>query len=107
MDIVTQIPWRLLTALIVALPGLLVFWHGLQGQQHGLLRRRIGMLERLVGWRLTLLGLTLIGLSAGLFWESRLLLVLSLGIGFVEIQEATHLIKAWRWGEMSKASPRE
>ena len=106
MDSVTLIPWRQSLAIVVALLGLLVFWRGLLGE-HGLLRRRIVMLERLAGWRLTLVGLTLVGLGAGLFWESRLLLVLSLGIGFVEIQEATQIIRAWRWSDMSKMTHHE
>lgn len=103
MDVVALIPWRHSLAIVVALLGLLLFRRGLLGE-YGLLRRRIGMMERLAGWRVTLVGLTLVGLGAGLFWESRLLLVLSLGIGFVEIQEATQIIKAWRLSEVSKVT---
>lgn len=101
MDIVAQVPWRQSLAIASALLGLLLFWRGLLGRD-GLARRRVNALARILGWRVTLVGLTLVGLGAALFWESRLFLILSLAIGFVEIQEATQVIKAWRLGDASK-----
>jgi hypothetical protein len=65
----------------------------------GVLRRGIPMLDRLAGWRLLLTGVTLTGVGAALYWDLRWLLVMSLGFGFVELHEATHVMRAWRWAE--------
>jgi hypothetical protein len=93
--------WQQLLAAGLVLLGLAVLWRGLRGEPdgaRGLLRRNVDMLDRLEGWRLSLAGLTLAGFGAGWLSETRWLVVLSLGIGFVELQEATHVIRAWRWG---------
>ena len=77
---------------------------GVDEGESGLVRRGVEMLERLEGWRLTLVGLTLTGLGAAWFWDLRWLLFLSLAIGFVEIQEASMVIRAWRAGERNAAT---
>jgi hypothetical protein len=92
--------WMRYLGLIVMAFGLGVFWRGLAGGangERGLVRRGVEMLDRLEGWRLTLVGLTLTGLGAAWFWDERWLLVLSLGIGFAELHETSHVIRAWRW----------
>jgi hypothetical protein len=101
MDVVmlSDAPWRQVLAAGVALLGLALVWRGLVGQpggERGLIRRQTTMLGRLHGWRLFLLGLTLTGVGAAWYWDARWLLILSLGFGFVELQEATGVINAWR-----------
>ena len=94
--------WQQVLAGGVALLGLALVWRGLVGRpggERGLIRRRTTMLGRLHGWRLFLLGVTLTGVGAAWFWEAKWLLILSLGFGFVELQEATGVIRAWRWGD--------
>jgi hypothetical protein len=106
--ILFEAPWRQVLAAGIVLLGLAIFWRGLWGGPYGargLLRRRVDMLERLVGWRLLLVGLTLVGLGTAWYTETRWLLFLALGIGFVEIQEATQLIRAWRWSGTGSRRP--
>ena len=101
VQILADTDWRRLLAGGVALLGLALVWNGLIGQpggERGLIRRRTTMLGRLHGWRVFLLGLTLTGVGAAWFWDAKWLLILSLGFGFVELQEATGVIRAWRWG---------
>lgn len=79
--------------------GLLLTWLGLlggRGGRRGLVRRGVPMVDRLEGWRTFLLGLTLAGIGAAWFWDQRWLLVLSLGFGFTELHESTHVLRAWR-----------
>jgi|GEM_PF-2392482 len=79
--------------------GLLYIWLGLSGGRDGrrsLIRRGVRMVDRLEGWRTFLLGLTVAGLGAAWFWDQRWLLVLSLGFGFTELHESTHVLRAWR-----------
>ena len=100
MDVVFGASWLHYLGIAVMLHGIALLWRGLVGGRHGergLARRGIPMLERLEGWRLTLVGLTLTGLGAAWYWDLRWLLVLSLGIGFAELHETTHIIRAWRW----------
>lgn len=100
MDVFLDANWQRYPAAVIGLLGVALFWRGLHGGpngERGLLRRGVAMLDRLEGWRLTLLGLTLIGLGAAWFWEAYWLLFLSLGIGYVELQEASKIIQAWRW----------
>jgi hypothetical protein len=107
MQLLEIVPWERGLAAVIGLVGLLTFWRGMlggRGGECGLVRRHISMLDRLIGWRLTLVGLTLAGIGAAWFWDLRWLLVLSLGIGFVEIHEATHILKAWRWSTSSSVS---
>jgi hypothetical protein len=56
------------------------------------------MLSRIEGFRLTVFGLVLIGVGAAVVQEARWLLILALGIGFVEILESSTLIAVWKWG---------
>ena len=89
-------------ALGITLLGIGITLRGLAGEaggERGLVRRHSTALGRAEGWRLTLVGLTIIGLGLAWFWELRWLVFLSLGIGFVEIQEASMVIRAWRAGE--------
>jgi hypothetical protein len=101
--------WWLHPGLAVALLGLAVVWRGLTGDrggERGLVRRTTTALGRAEGWRLTLVGLTLTGLGLAWLWELRWLLFLSLGIGFVEIQEASMVIRAWKAGQRKTAARR-
>jgi hypothetical protein len=98
MDVFTANFWTQITATVVALLGVAIFWRGVHGGpdgERGLLRRHVAMLERVHGWRMTVLGLTMIGAGAAWFWDARWLLILSLGVGFVEFQEATRIIRSW------------
>jgi hypothetical protein len=113
MDAIATIDayWQPVLAVGLMLVGLLFTWRGLVGGPsggYGLLRRRNGMYGRLLGWRVFLYGLTLTGIGAAWLLDAKWLLVLSLGFGFVEMQEATGVIKAWRWdgGAAAKAERR-
>jgi hypothetical protein len=101
------LPWWLHPALGVVLLGLLLVGRGLAGDRggaRGLLRRGAGALGRVEGWRMLLFGLTLTGLGLAWFWELRWLLFLTLAIGFVELQEASMIIRAWRASERMAAT---
>jgi hypothetical protein len=94
-------PWADAAAAFAVVCGLVFVWRGLFGGRDGreaLLRRRIGMLPRMEGFRLTVFGLALIGIGAATIVGARWLLLLSLGIGFVEILESSTLIAVWKWG---------
>lgn len=100
MDAVLSTSWLHNLGFIVMLYGLVLFWRGLWGGRNGargLARRGVAMVDRLEGWRTLLVGLTLTGTGAAWFWDLRWLLVLSLGIGFAELHETSHILKAWRW----------
>ena len=100
MDTFFNTGWLHYLGIAVMVCGIALFWRGLWGGangERGLVRRGVEMVERLEGWRLTLLGLTLTGVGAAWFWDQRWLLVLSLGFGFTELHEATHVLRAWRW----------
>ena len=102
MDALFSASWLHYLGIAVIVYGVALIWRGLRGGhggERGLLRRGVPMLERLEGWRLLLLGLTLTGLGVAWYWDLLWLLVLSLGIGYVELQESTNVIKAWRWGD--------
>ncbi|MGH2562527.1 MAG: hypothetical protein ACRDJH_25995 [Thermomicrobiales bacterium] len=103
------VSWLQLGGYVVALLGLALFWRGLLGGPHGergLLRPSAGALGRAEGWRLTILGLAVVGLGAAGVWEARWLLFLSVGIGFVEVLEATMVIAAWKAGAARAATGR-
>jgi hypothetical protein len=98
-------PWMSPIAFAVISLGLVLVWRGLRGGRDGeraLLGQRIDMLHRVEGFRLTVFGLVLIGVGAAVFWRAQWLLLLALGIGFVEILESSALIAVWRWGRRAK-----
>ena len=74
--------------------GLISIWSGMRG----LLSGRAGMLGRMEGFRLVVFGLMIVGLASAILWQARWLVLLSLGIGFVEILESSTLIAVWKWG---------
>jgi hypothetical protein len=79
--------------------GLMLVWRGLRGGRDGereLLGQQIDMLNRIEGFRLTVFGLVLIGAGAAVIWRAEWLLLLALGIGFVEILESSALIAVWK-----------
>jgi len=92
--------WARPIAVAVIAIGLRLVWRGLHGGRDGdraLLGQRIDMLHRIEGFRLTVFGLVMIGASAAVIWQAQWLLLLALGIGFVEILESSTLIAVWRW----------
>jgi len=92
--------WARPIAVAVIAIGLMLVWRGLRGGRDGdraLLGQRIDMLHRIEGFRLTVFGLVLIGVGAAVIWRAQWLLLLALGIGFVEILESSTLIAVWRW----------
>jgi hypothetical protein len=91
--------WASAIAVALIALGLMLVWRGLRGGRDGdraLLGQRIDMLHRIEGFRLTVFGLVLIGVGAALNWQAQWLLLLALGIGFVEILESSTLIAVWR-----------
>ena len=98
--------WVSVFASAVIAFGLMLVWRGLRGGRDGgraLLRQRIDMLHRIEGFRLTVFGLVLIGVGAAVIWQAQWLLLLALGIGFVEILESSALIAVWRWSRRRDA----
>jgi hypothetical protein len=70
-------------------------WRGLHGGRDGeraLLGHRIDMLNRIEGFRLMVFGLAVVGIGAAVLARAQWLLLLALGIGFVEILESSALI---------------
>jgi hypothetical protein len=101
--------WVSPIAVAVIAVGLLLAWRGLRGGRDGdraLLGRRIDMLHRIEGFRLTVFGLVLIGVGAAVIWQAQWLLLLALGIGFVEILESSTLIAIWRLGRRRNPAQR-
>jgi low affinity Fe/Cu permease len=95
--------WMSPIAYAVIALGIVLVWRGLRGGRDGeraLLGRRIDMLNRIEGFRLTVFGLVLVGIGAAVIWRAQWLLLLALGIGFVEILESSALIAVWRWGRL-------
>jgi hypothetical protein len=93
--------WTNAAAVVLMIAGILVMLRGLRGGHDGaraLLGQRTDMLSRIEGFRLTVFGLVLIGIGAAVVWQAKWLLLLALGIGFVEILESSTLIAVWRWG---------
>ena len=91
--------WVSPIAVAVIALGLMLVWRGLRGDRaggHALLGRRIEMLHRIEGFRLMVFGLVLIGVGAAVIWQAHWLLLLALGIGFVEILESSTLIAVWK-----------
>ena len=101
--------WMNPVAFVVIALGLMLVWRGLSGGRDGeraLLGQRIDMLNRIEGFRLTVFGLVLVGIGAAVIWHAQWLLLLVLGIGFVEILESSALIAVWRWGRHHGANQR-
>ncbi len=103
MDILTRLDpfWANAISAAFLILGAQIVWRGLRGGhggEQGLLQRRIDMLSRIKGFRLTVFGLVAIGIAAAIFWRAQWLLLLSLGIGFVEILESSTLIAVWKRG---------
>jgi hypothetical protein len=91
--------WARPIAVAVIALGLILVWRGLGGGRAGgsaLLGQRIDMLHRIEGFRLMVFGLVLIGVGAAVIWRAQWLLLLALGIGFVEILESSTLIAVWK-----------
>jgi hypothetical protein len=81
--------------LVIAL-GVAYLWIGLFGwpAAGGLLRRGATALQRMEGFRAAMFGLVVGGIGLGWLLESKLLLVLFLGMGIAELREATLIIDA-------------
>jgi hypothetical protein len=91
--------WARPIAVAVIALGLILVWRGLGGGRAGgsaLLGQRIDMLHRIEGFRLMVFGLVLIGVGAAVIWRAQWLLLLALGIGFVEILESSTVIAVWK-----------
>jgi hypothetical protein len=89
--------------------GVMLVWRGLRGGRDGeraLLGRRVDMLNRIEGFRLMVFGLVLVGVGAAVIWRAQWLLVLAMGIGFVEILESSALIVVWRWSRRREGTQR-
>lgn len=87
-------------ALVVA--GVWLLWRGLRGGRggrRGLLRRQEPALARAEGWRVSVLGFVVAGLGLAAVTGSPLLFYLFLGIGIVELWEASFVIAVWRHGD--------
>ncbi len=105
MDLLLDVYRLHALGIIVMAYGVWLFLRGLIGGrdgERGLVRRGVPMVDRLEGWRWTLLGITVTGVGAAWYWDVFWLLILSLGFGYVELQEATNIIKAWRWGDTGR-----
>jgi hypothetical protein len=101
--------WAIPIALAMVALGLMLVWRGLRGGPDGvraLLGPRIDMLHRIEGFRLMVFGLVLIGVGAAVIWRAPWLLLLALGIGFVEILESSALIAVWRWSRRRNTNQR-
>ena len=101
--------WASLIAVALITLGLMLVWRGLRGGRdsgRALLGHRIDMLHRIEGFRLTVFGLILIGVGAAVIWQAQWLLLLALGIGFVEILESSTLIAVWKSNHRGDAAPR-
>src|SRR4051794_7174122 len=84
--------WMNPVACVVIALGLMLVWRGLRGGRDGeraLLGQRIDTLNRIESFRLTVFGLVLVGIGAAVIWWAQWLLLLALGIGFVETLESS------------------
>ena len=73
-------------------------WGG-RGGRRGLLRGREPALERAEGWRIVVVGFVVGTFGFAAVANSALLFYMALGIGFVELWEASFVIAVWRAGE--------
>ncbi len=93
-------------ALIAA--GIWLFWRGLwggRGGRRGLLRGHEPALARAEGWRVVVVGFVVATLGIATYTASPLLFFLALGIGVVELWEASFVIAVWRTGETRVTRP--
>ena len=96
-------------ALVVIALGVMLVWRGLRGGHDGeraLLGHRIDMLNRIEGFRLMVFGWAVVGIGAAVLARAQWLLLLALGIGFVEILESSTLIAIWRLGRRGNPAQR-
>ena len=101
--------WASAFAIAVIALGLMLVWRGLRSGRDGdraLLGQRIEMVHRIEGFRLMVFGLVLIGVGAAVIWQAQWLLLLALGIGFVEILESSTLIAVWKSNHRRDAARR-
>ena len=77
-------------------------WGG-RGGKRGLLRGHEPALERAEGWRVVVVGFVAGTLGFAALFDSALLFYMALGIGVVELWEASFVIAAWRTGDARKA----
>jgi hypothetical protein len=101
--------WTSPLAFAVIALGVVLVWRGLRGGREGecaLLGQRIDMLNRIEGFRLMVFGLVLVGIGVPVIWRAQWLLLLALGIGFVEILESSALIAVWRWSRRHAGNQR-
>src|SRR4051794_6667635 len=99
--------WMNPVACVVIALGLMLVWRGLRGGRDGeraLLGQRIDTLNRIESFRLTVFGSVLVGIGAAVIWWAQWLLLLALGIGFVEILESSALIAVWKWDRRQGAT---
>ena len=111
MTVLSQLDplWASPIAVALITLGLMLVWRGLRGGRdsgRALLGHRIDMLHRIEGFRLTVFGLVLIGVGAAVIWQAQWLLLLALGIGFVEILESSTLIAVWKSNPRGDAARR-
>jgi hypothetical protein len=97
LDTVGQAQTLLGYALIGAGAWLMVrgLWGG-RGGRRGLLRGDEPALERAEGWRIVVVGFVVGTLGFAALADSALLFYMALGIGVVELWEASFVIAVWR-----------
>ena len=76
-------------------------WGG-RGGRRGLLRGHEPALERAEGWRVVVVGFVVGTLGFSALADSALLFYMALGIGFVELWEASFVISVWRHANTHK-----
>ena len=103
LDAIGQVQTLLGIALIGAGAWLMVrgLWGG-RGGKRGLLRSHEPALARAEGWRVVVVGFVAGTLGFASMAGSALLLYLALGIGFVELWEASFVISVWRHSDTDK-----
>ena len=97
IDAIGQVQSLLGYALIGAGAWLMArgLWGG-RGGRRGLLRGHEPALERAEGWRVVVIGFVVGTLGFAALADSALLFYMALGIGVVELWEASFVIAVWR-----------